>query len=87
MRTSLWIRINSLQVVVPLRGWGVLAGHTHHDAFQLLVDAGTSERRARLCAVTRLSHKFVVPGEDGVRLRNRRNLLQGLPAKLFPNLD
>jgi hypothetical protein len=59
--------------VIPPRA--VLAGHAHHEAFQLLVNTGTSNSRARLCAVTRLDHKFAVPGKDGIRLRNRRDLL------------
>ena len=68
--------------VIPLRA--VLAGHAHYEVFQLLVDAGTSNSRARLYTVTRLGNTFAVPGKDGIRLRNRRDLLQGVPAKLLP---
>jgi hypothetical protein len=64
----------------------VLAGHAHHEIFQRLVNAGTSDRRTRLCAVTRLGHKFAMPGEDGVRLGNRRDLCQGFPPELLTNL-
>jgi hypothetical protein len=65
----------------------MLVGHAHYERFKLLVDAGTSDRRARLCAVTLLSHKCAMPGQDGVRRRNRCDLLQGLSAQCVANLS
>jgi len=54
----------------------VLAGHAHHELFQLLGDAGTSDRLTLRRTDLVLVHELAVPSEDGVRLRNRRDLLQ-----------
>ena len=70
--------------VIPPRA--ILAGHAYHEVFQLLVDAGTSDRLTLRRTAIVLVHELAVPGEDGVRLRNRRDLLQGLPTELLPNL-
>ena len=64
----------------------VLPGHPYHKGFDLFVDAGATNRRARRRGVNLLVCQGAVPGEDGVRLRNRRDLLQGLPTELLPNL-
>jgi hypothetical protein len=56
------------------------------QGLQLLVDAGTSQRRARRGTVTRLSDELTVPGQHGVRLRKRRDLCQRLPTQLLVHL-
>lgn len=51
-----------------------------------LVKMGTSNRLARLEAVTLLGGNLAVPDQDGVGLRNRGDLFQRLPAQLLVNL-
>jgi hypothetical protein len=46
----------------------VLPGHPYHKGFDLFVDAGATNRRARRRGVNLLVCQGAVPGEDGVRL-------------------
>src|SRR5215831_19498261 len=64
----------------------VLAGHAHHKLFQLLGDAGTSDRLTLRRTDLVLVHELAVPSEDSVRLRNRRDLLQCLSAQFVAHL-
>src|SRR5215475_5266666 len=62
----------------------ILSGHPHHKVFQLLGNAGTSDCM-RLRGTDRLwVPALVVPRQDGIRLGNRRDLFQCLPAQLLP---
>jgi hypothetical protein len=71
--------------VIPPRA--ILAGHAHHEVFPLLGDAGTSDRWTLRRTDIVLVHELAVPSEDGVRLRNRRDLLQCLSAQFVANLS
>ena len=62
--------------VIPPRA--ILAGHPHHQVFDLLVNAGTPNRLVWLGGVTFLIDELAVPGEDRVGLGNRRDRFQGL---------
>jgi hypothetical protein len=65
----------------------VLAGHAYHEGLELLSNAGTSNRRARLAGVTLLGTQFPVPGEDRIRLRNRCDLFERFPTKFLTDLS
>src|SRR4029434_7459089 len=71
--------------VIPPRA--ILAGHAYHEVFPLLGDAGTSDRWTLRRTDIVLVHALAVPSEDGVRLRNRRDLLQCLSAQFVANLS
>ena len=71
--------------VIPPRA--VLSCHADHKVFQLLGNAGTSDRLTLRRTDIVLVHELAVPGEDGVRLRNRRDLLQCLSAQFVANLS
>jgi hypothetical protein len=64
--------------VIPPRT--ILAGHAYYEGLDLLSNAGTSNRRARLGSVTLLGTQFPVPGEDRIRLRNRCDLFERFPS-------
>src|SRR5215471_11395714 len=70
--------------VIPPRA--ILAGHAHHEVFQLLGDARTSDRLTLRRTDLVLVHELAVPSEDSVRLRNRRDLLQCLSAQFVAHL-
>jgi hypothetical protein len=53
----------------------ILASHAYHQCFEFLVHARASNRFARRRAITRLGHERAVPGEDGIGLRNRGDLI------------
>jgi hypothetical protein len=74
----------ALNAVIPPRA--ILAGHPHHQVFDLLVDTRTANRRARLGGVNLLVGKGTVPGEDCIGLRNGGDFCQGLSPKLLTKL-
>ena len=54
----------------------ILAGHPHHEVFDLLVDAGTANRLMELGTITLPGRERAVPRQDSVGLGNRRHLFQ-----------
>jgi hypothetical protein len=64
----------------------ILSGHPHHESFEVVANAGTSNRLTRLCTVTLLGGKLAVPSQDGVGPDNRHDLLEGLLAQLLAKL-
>jgi hypothetical protein len=64
----------------------ILAGHPHHQVFDLSTDARTANRRLGLGTIALLMRKPAVPREDGVGLSHRRQLFQGLLAHLLAQL-
>src|SRR6266446_9169552 len=71
--------------VIPPRA--ILAGHPHHQVFDLSIDARTANRRLGLGTIALLMRKHAVPSEDGVGLGNRRHRFQGLLAQLLAQLS
>jgi len=65
----------------------ILSGHPNYESLDLLVNAGTSNRRTGLYVATLLGGKLAVPGQDGVGLDKRRDLFQGLLAELLAKLS
>ncbi len=63
----------------------ILARHAHHQGLYFLVNGGAADRLAWLGALILLSDELVVPGEDGVRFGNSRELCQHLFAELLAN--
>jgi hypothetical protein len=64
----------------------VLPGHPYHKGFDLFVDAGATNRRARRRGVNLLVCQGAVPGEDGVRLGKSGDLCKGLSTQLRAQL-
>ena len=65
----------------------ILAGHAYHEGLELLSNAGTSNRRARLSSVTLLGTQFPVLGEDRISLRHRCDLCERFPTQSLSNLS
>src|SRR5215475_2057829 len=65
----------------------ILLGYTHDQGLQFWIDRGASRRLALRRAVTLLSHKPAVPGENGVRFDDGGDFLQGLLAELLAHLS
>ena len=51
--------------------------HSDHQLFDLSVNAGTAHRFGWLCGLHLMISELAPPGDDGVRLRHRRDLRQG----------
>jgi len=58
----------------------VLAGHPHHQGFDLFGDARTANGLMELGTITLLGRACAVPSQDSVGLSHRRNLFQSLFA-------
>src|SRR5215831_18520666 len=65
----------------------MLAGHPHHEVFDLFVNARTADRRMKLGMITLLVRERAVPGEDGIGLGHRRDLLECFPTQLLTKLS
>jgi hypothetical protein len=64
----------------------VLAGHPHHQGFDLFGDARTANGLVELGTITLLGRECAVPSQDRVGLSHRRNLFQSLFAELLAKL-
>jgi hypothetical protein len=64
----------------------VLAGHPHHQVFDLFGDARTANGLGELGTLTLLGRACAVPGQDCIGLGHRRNLFQSLFAQLLAKL-
>ncbi len=64
----------------------VLAGHPHHQVFDLFGDARTAKGLGDLDTITLLGRACAVPSQDSVGLSHRRNLFQSLFAELLAQL-
>ena len=58
----------------------VLAGHPHHQVFDLFSDARTANGLGELNTITLLNRACAVPSQNSVGLSYRRNLFQSLFA-------
>src|SRR5262249_7312187 len=65
----------------------ILAGHPHHEVFDLLVHARTADSLMHLGRLTLLVRERAVPGEDGIGRGNRRDLLECFPTQLLTQLS
>ena len=64
----------------------VLAGHTHHQVFDLFGDVRTANGLEALDTITLLGRACAVPSQDSVGLGHRRHLFQSLFAELLAKL-
>jgi hypothetical protein len=64
----------------------ILAGHPHHEVFDLFRNARTANRFRGLGTIALPVRAYAVPGKNGVGLGNCRNLCQGLLAQLLAHL-
>src|SRR5262249_43361752 len=64
----------------------VLAGHPHHQGFDLFGDARTANGLVELGTITLLGRACAVPSQDSVGLSHRRHLVQSLFAELLAKL-
>jgi hypothetical protein len=65
----------------------ILAGHPHHEVFDLFRNARAANRLWGLGTIALPIRACAVPAKDGVGLGNRRNLCQGLLTQLPADLS
>jgi hypothetical protein len=65
----------------------ILAGHPHHESFDLFRNARTANRLRGLGTIALPIRACAVPSKDGIGLGNCRNLCQGLLVQLLANLS